>query len=163
MAQTETTAKTFRGKLPRLKSLSRRSRIILSIVLLAALLGFGAWKAATAENCEDYLPKGQGAMDLSQTQYMKPKVEKIMAVKNYKSSPNCLNVVTTYYIYTGDYEKSKTSLAQLEKVYNSKEGFNATLKEARAPSIEELRKDVDYLKIQADAIKARGYLPHGRH
>ncbi len=156
--------KAFRGKLPAFHRPNRKQLVILAVGLVV-LLGLiaGVWETVFATNCEDYLPKGQGSLSYTQNDTLKMTVDKMRSVKNYDKNPDCLNVITTYYINTSDYQNAKLYMDKLEKVYNPHNGFSAKLMQAHPLSINELRSAIALLKKADDAIKTRGYLPHGRN
>lgn len=64
----------------------------------------------------------------------------------YQHDPNCMYVVTSYYVNIGDATKAQSAMKQLSAVYSSKNGFDGALVSPHAASFKDLQQLVKSLQ-----------------
>lgn len=143
-----------------------QKRIIASVLIGLALLGIGWFvygnlnkkpAVVSTESCKDMSEKGilrEASRSLGPTEHeqLKPVVERIRAIPNHENNPDCLNVITTYYINSSDYENARAYLDKLNEVYVPNQGFSKFLG-PDAKNIETLRADVAFLEKQVEQFE----------
>jgi hypothetical protein len=58
---------------------------------------------------------------------LQPIVQQIQKLKTYQQDPNCLYVVTTYYLDIGDVQHASQSFNELKQAYNPSQGYSKYL------------------------------------
>lgn len=71
--------------------------------------------------------------------------DQVKELPNHQADSDCLNVITTYYIYSSDSSNATKYLDLLEKTYDDKKGFSQELGPS-ALGIETLRSNVAFLQ-----------------
>lgn len=149
--------------------------IIAGVVIIVALILVGVWvglkksqpskpKAATVSTaCTDKSANGilaQAAPLLKPTQraQLKPIVDKIKALPDYDRDPNCLAVVTVYYVNLGDSTNARQYYEKLNAVYKPNKGYDNAI--ISAPRPYKLKSSIEFLeKFKQDLIKNGKSLP----
>ena len=109
--------------------------------------------------CDDHSENGilylaSGQLDPKDTTKLKDIVYNIENIKDFDKNPDCLNIVTTYYINISDYASSQKYLDKLNTVYDPSKGFSSVIERSgNAKTIESIRSDVTFLKQQTDNTK----------
>ncbi len=136
---------------------------IVGLLLLIAV-GIVLWRSTLVQNkstsqktsssicSQQVIQEAAAFMGLSKSKQLEPIVARIQQLKDYDSDANCLDIVTTYYAYSGDYKNASTSLDKLEKVYDKQQGFSEFFG-SYANSIEKLRQYVDFLKLREEQFQ----------
>lgn len=85
------------------------------------------------------------ALDPSKIPELAQVVSKIQSISGYESDPNCLYPIVEYYVYTNDATAAKSSLIQLEAVFDSQVGL--------APQYSSVFVSIDNLKQQIGFVE----------
>jgi hypothetical protein len=153
-------------KKPRFTMLNSRKRplffgLAIVIAVTAGVVYFGKEEekapVVTGGCGNDILQEAVNELTPDRIEQLHEVVHKIEKISDYQQDPNCLYVITHFYINVSDAKAASDSLSKLEQVYNADEGYHQALKTARAKSLEVLRADVAFLNEQA----SRTYGPDG--
>lgn len=155
-----------RGALSTIASNKTLKIIAALLVIVGGAVLLGLWKhhhdyqvAHSPVNIcsQEILKEAGGYLDISQTDKLKPVIDKIKNLKDYQKDPNCLNPIVTYYFYTNNYNDAQSNLDLLVARYDSKKGFSSDLG-PKARSLDGLKADVAGLK----QLKDKKYNGHVR-
>lgn len=129
----------FGGLFNRIKrfigGLTPHARVIVILVFVLILAGtvtaLVTHKQQDAKQqavCSDeILKQASTALAPTKTEQLKPVVTNIQALEGYETDANCLNVVTTYYVNTGDPINAQLYLDKLKAVYDPGKAFSGSL------------------------------------
>jgi hypothetical protein len=149
------------SKLPGNKKLWSGGAMVL-IVLILVVLSL-AWRAhehnkkpkvvavCTATANTPILMRAAGAIYMNNVAKLQQAVTKIKQLSNYQTDPNCLYAVLSYSIDVGDAQSASQYFAELQKVYNPKQGFSSII--IAPKSIAMLKGDVAFIKQQAKELQ----------
>lgn len=79
---------------------------------------------------------------------------RVKSLTNYQKDPNCLYIVTNYYINNGNESNAAKYLNQLQKVYNPKVGFSPKL--MGTYSLSQLTSDINTMNQNAKQVQQNG-------
>lgn len=94
------------------------------------------------------LEKAKPNLSYKKIQKLQPSVAEIEGIQGYDTDPNCLGVVTTYYVLIGDSAKARQAYDKLQAVYDPTEGY-ATVLAGAVNKPEVLKTRVELLEQQA--------------
>lgn len=143
--------------LGKIKTINRKKKIILVLAAFLAVAGlYSLFRAVTNDDgkkvvvvCRgELLIKAADVLNDSKVAALEPIVQEVQALPNYDQDPNCLNIVTTFYIHISDYKNARSQLDKLEKVYDDDTGFSSKLgNDAKTMIV--MRLNVEFLGEQA--------------
>jgi len=136
--------------------LGRRQKLLLGGLIVLALAGLIVFlsrandkpPAASGPACSaELVKKASTVLEPERVGFLEPMVTEIKQQPLYEQDPNCLYILTTYYINVSDTAAAGDSLDKLDKVYDKSTGYDSAIaKDAKPP--EALRTVVDFLKTQ---------------
>ncbi len=157
-----------KGKRPQLKVWFKKYWKVLVAVLAVALVVTAIWityqntrkpasKVTTSTACTDksadgILGKAAPALAQSQAAKLQPVVEKIKTLKDYNRDPNCLAVITTYYVNISDAKNARTNYDLLIKVYQPNKGYDPVIANG-VSSPAAYKANIDFLDKQIEQTK----------
>jgi len=114
-------------------------------------------KVVATTTCSDssangILNKATPVLVPSKVAELQPIAEKIMTLQGYDRDPNCLGVVTTYYINLSDAAKARENYEKLIKVYPTAKGYNEALG-GKVATPTELKPTIEFLEARAKDIR----------
>jgi len=131
--------------------------VLILLIVLAAVAGVSFYAVhkhaehngvSTNTKCpDDLLSQASGLLN-GDPAALQPVVAKIRANNGYDQDANCLNVVTTYYVRTGDADNAQKSYDRLVKVYDPGKGFSPKLG-GNAYTMDSLQKGVNFVKTSS--------------
>lgn len=148
------------------EKLKTHKKLILAVVLVIIVaLGAGAgWyllKKNTNENklsCPgDIIADAKPILSDSTTDLTSRSklVDKILTTNNYKTEPNCLAILTAYYVNASDAESAKKYNDLLKKNYDENTGYNSPIAGyLLAPGA--FDEQISFLEQQAQAVQNNG-------
>jgi hypothetical protein len=110
----------------------------------------------------DVLPQAVAILQLptkkskTKNKQLKPIAAKIQTLPGYDKDPNCLYVVTEYYIGLGDSQNARTYFDKLSSVYDTKNGYDPSIK-GLAATPETLKLRVEWLEKQSEIFKNNSF------
>lgn len=146
---------------------SKLPLVVLGVLVLIMVVGGAVWykhhadkKTATNDlsaQCANMYAngflevKGQALVPVGPSK-IKPMVDKIKLLKGYDANPNCLYVLTTYYISISDSANARLYYDKLNAVYKPSVGYYSSINLfAKKPSV--LKTEVEFVEQQAAALK----------
>jgi len=130
----------------------------LAIVILALIIGYAALKdhqkkantVATANICvaspnNKILEDAAKNFNVKDRYQLQKDVVKIQNLPNYQQDPNCLYVLTRFYINNGDAANAQKYVDELAQIYNAKVKLDRTLG-YQTLSITTLKSIISYMK-----------------
>ncbi len=136
--------------------------LVTGLVVLASATGYFLYKQKVADNavstaCTDksangILDKAAKVIAPSQVAELQPIVKQIETLKNYDQDPNCLGVITTYYINISDSQNAQVTYAKLDKFYKPSTGYNSAIN-GKVLSPAGMKPTINLLKARAQRIK----------
>ena len=142
----------------------KRSIIILTSLLIAAILSYLIYRlvnnkkavvsAVPCTSNTELLNQAAKAFSSNNLKSQQQLTSKIKSLPNYMKDPNCLYVVTHYYINDGDTQNANTYLNKLEKVYSTKQGFSSAL--LGSYSLSQLKSFVQSMNQEAKQTQQNG-------
>lgn len=132
-------------------SLKKISLVTVSVLIIALLI-FGVYtfiNRTPSRVCSDeIIQQAAGAISENNVENLKSSYDRVIAENKYQTDPNCMYIVTNYFIRTGDYQQSRQSLEELKKVYNQEEGYSP-LFGLKANDPDQLEPIVNFLEERA--------------
>ncbi len=114
----------------------------------------------TQKICSDeLLHKAADSLVPSRTSQEKPTVETILALKNYDRDPNCLLVITNYYVMVQDLANSKLYYDKLVRIAPQDYKFNRIISE-KARGLGYLKDAISALEVNQEQ-QAKGKINSG--
>lgn len=106
--------------------------------------------SGVCSNNQALIDTAAAALDPSKIPELAQVVSKIQSISGYESDPNCLYPIVEYYVYTNDASAAKSSLTQLEAVYDPQVGL-APQYSLGFTSIDNLKQQIGFVeKFNAD-------------
>jgi len=102
---------------------------------------------------EDLMLEANKYMPPGNNQELKSIVDSIFELEGYEKDPNCLIVITTYYVNLSDPLNTRKYYEELNKVFNQNIGYSPIIA-ANSLTPEQLKSVVDFLEQQSEQIKA---------
>ena len=141
---------------------SRNLGLVLIGVLALGGLSWGYWNYLRPISGKDVckpavLQEASTLLNPEQVTQLEATAQKIKTLRGYDKDVNCLYVLTTYYINTGDLDNSQLYLGKLNDIYVSGKGFSPALKIGNRDK-QFLTDGVKFLKLFAEqtSSNARG-------
>lgn len=127
--------------------------VLLSVILVSAGTYYlfktnmnKAEKLACINSNRQLLSEASRNFAPEKSNELKKTIDKIQSLHSYQKDPNCLNVLTIYYINVTDSKNARESFDKLTKVYNQNDGFAPELQMVGGKNIEQLRGGVEYVE-----------------
>lgn len=144
--------------------------IVVAIVIVAIVYLGGGHKngstnvAQNAECSEDghstLLKQAAQSLNAINVAQLKTVADKVQAIPNFQKDPNCLYVVTAYYVYADNMNMATKYMSELQDVYSSKRGlspyFNGTVSIENLQSTIAATVQTQNLNSQSDSIYSSG-------
>lgn len=116
-------------KMPLRIRYKRRIKVLLILLGLLLIAGAGylwIWPLVNVKPaCSDEVIKQASVLlDRPHKEQLKPIADNTQKLKNFKKDPNCLYIVTTYYINVEDPTNARRFFESLKKVYNPQKGLS---------------------------------------
>jgi hypothetical protein len=129
--------------------------ILICILGLVLTLAFNKFKPKyIATKCSDTASGGilsEASNNLNSEAALKPIVDKITALTDYQKDPNCLFIMSAYYINKNDYTNAQKYLNQLDS--SKAETLVSTQLTANGNTIESLKKRAQFMATTATEAK----------
>ncbi len=133
-----------------LSKLPKAVKVLIPLILLVLILGSGIalyrnYKKPVIACDNNVIEKATLIIDRGSAQDLKPIVSNIQKNVKYTKDPNCLYIVTEFYVKSSDYKNAQVAFSNLEKTYNPKKGFNSHL-DTTSTTMKDLKHEIDLLK-----------------
>lgn len=123
------------------------------VLLVGAMLIAIIATSTQRTGCQDSLLKQTAPLlEPSRHDELKDVVDKVFRSKGYSTDPNCLSILTTYYINIGDARRARPQLQQLESITASNEVFSPLLG-SFAKDLQTMQRDIGVLEEQQSQIE----------
>lgn len=141
--------KPFQGNSPLRKALLF---VVLILILGVAGLLVASYQENQNQKAEEKLARdgcnqqiieaASPYMNLGYEKQLEPHLEKIKALPEFESDPNCLYIVAMHEAMGGHTEEAKEYLAKLEAVYDEKRGFSPHFNDSSV-SVQKIRDEIE--------------------
>lgn len=124
--------------------------VVALLVVAGSYMLYRGWKAGqkpvvAALTCSDtIINKGASSVEASQVERLEPVANQIKQIPNL-DDPDCLYLLTIYYVNMSDPDNAAASFKKLQKAYDPKVGYDRALESvARTPK--DLKRTVVFLQ-----------------
>jgi hypothetical protein len=118
----------FSVKHPRRQDNHRQQAMVGGLLLLIIIGGAVAILTRSSHTCSDtVLQSSVSHLNPQEVLALSADVAKIQAINGYQSDPNCMYIVTTYYINRSDGPNAAQAFSLFMKHYDSKSGLRSVL------------------------------------
>ncbi len=134
--------------------------IVLVIIVFGSSIGYYLYYQNSKNQSEAVCSTGtntslldQASRDIQNNKSVQTEELKITRLNNFQKDPNCLYVVTYYFVSIGNGSQATNYMNQLQRLYSPKVGLSPHLK--GVPSVAILQKDIQFIIKQNQQIESQ--------